>query len=70
MTGTWGTSKTSGDWTESLGLHMKRPNIYQFIGQNDASASQSTLYVCHNFPAKKQTSDFMAEVTIHNGFRG
>jgi len=50
---------------------MKRPNIYQFVGKNDVSASQHTVYVCHSFPAKKQTSsDFMAAVTIHSGFRG
>ena len=29
----------------------------------------STLSVCHSFRAKKQTSDFMAAVTICNGFR-
>ena len=67
----WGTSKTSGDWTESLGFQMKRPNIYQFVGQNDVSASQPTVYVCHSFPAKKQmASDFIAAVIIHSGFRG
>ena len=50
---------------------MKRPNIYQFVGQNDVSASQPTVYVCHSFPAKKQTpSDFMAAVIIHMGFKG
>ena len=41
---------------------MKRPNIYQFVGQNDVSASQHTVYVSHSFPAKKQTSsDFMLQ---------
>ena len=66
-----GTSKTSGDLTESLGIQMKRPNIYQFVGQNDVSASQPIVYICHSFPAKKQTpSDFMAVVIIHSGFRG
>ena len=50
---------------------MKRPNIYQFVGQNDVSASQPTVYICHSFPAKKQTpSDFMAAVIIHIGFKG
>ena len=40
---------------------MKRPNIYQFVRQNDVSASQHTVYVSHSFPAKKQRfSDFMA----------
>ena len=34
---------------------MKRPNIYQFVGQNDVSASQHTVYISHSFPAKKQT---------------
>ena len=48
---------------------MKRPNIYQFVGQNDISSSQYTVYVCQSFPTKKQTSsDFMAAVTIHSGF--
>ena len=50
---------------------MKRPNICQFVEQNDASASQHTVYVSHSFPAKKQmSSDFMAAGTIHSGFRG
>jgi len=50
---------------------MERPNIYQFVGQNDVSASQHTVYVSHSFPAKKQTpSDFMASVTIYSGFKG
>ena len=50
---------------------MKMPNIYQCVGQNDASASQNTVYVCHTFLVKKQTSyDFMAAGTIHSGFRG
>jgi len=50
---------------------MKRPNIYPFVGQNDVSASQHTVYVSHSFPAKKQTlSHFMAAVTISSGFRG
>ena len=48
---------------------MKRPNIYQFAGQNDVSASQHIVYVCHNFPSKKQkSSDLMAAGTIHSGF--
>ena len=48
---------------------MKRPNIYQIVGQNDVSASQHTVYVCHSFPAKKQTpSDFMATGSIHRDF--
>ena len=33
---------------------MKRPNIYQFVGQNDVSASQHTVYISYSFPAKKQ----------------
>ena len=49
---------------------MKRPNICQFVEQNDASASQHTVYVSHSFPAKKQKPDFTAAVTIHSGFRG
>ena len=50
---------------------MKRPNIYQFVGQSDVSASQHTVYVSHSFPAKKQTSsDFVAADAIHSGFRG
>ena len=49
---------------------MKRPNICQIVGQNDVSASQHTVYVSHNFPARKQMpSDFMAAVTIHSDFR-
>jgi len=49
----------------------EKPNIYQFVGQNDVSASQHTVYVSHSFPAKKKMpSDFMAAVTIHSGFRG
>ena len=50
---------------------MKRPNTYQFFGQNDVSASQHTVYVCHSFRAKKQmSSDVMAVCNIHSGFRG
>ena len=50
---------------------MNRPNIYQFVAQDDFSASQHTAYVSHNFPAKKlMSSDFMAAGTIHSGFRG
>ena len=50
---------------------MKGPNIYQFAGQNDVSASQHTVYLSHSFPAKKlMSSYFMAVGTIHNGFRG
>ena len=49
---------------------MKRHDIYQFVGQNNASASQHTIYVSHSFPAKKlMSSDFMAAGTIHSGFR-
>ena len=41
---------------------MKMPNIYQFVGQNDVSASQHTVCVSHSFPAKKQMcSDFMLQ---------
>ena len=50
---------------------MKRPNIYQFVVQKGISASQYTVYVCQRFPTKKQiSSDFMAAVIIHTGFRG
>ena len=49
---------------------MKMPNIYQFVGQNDVSASQHTVYVSHSFPAKKlMPSDFMDAGTIYSGFR-
>ena len=49
---------------------MKRPNIYQFVGQNDVSASQHTVYISHSFPAQKLTSsDFMDAGTIYSGFR-
>ena len=49
---------------------MKRPDIYQSVGQNDASAFQHIVYVSHSFPAKKlMSSDFMAAGTIHSGFR-
>ena len=35
--------------------------------QSNVSAFQHTVYVCHSFPAKKQSSsDFMAAVTICN----
>ena len=48
---------------------MKRPNIYQFVGQNDVSPSQYTVYVSHRFLAKKlMSSGFMAAGTIHSGF--
>ena len=49
---------------------MKRPNIYQFVGQSDVSASEHTVYVYHSSPAKKKktSSDFMAAGTIHSGF--
>ena len=30
------------------------PTIYQFVGQNDVSASQSTVYVCHSFPVRSK----------------
>ena len=33
---------------------MKRPTIYNFVGKNDVSASQSTVYVCHSFPARSK----------------
>ena len=47
---------------------MKR--IYQFVGQNDISAFQHTVYVCHSFPAKKQmSSDFVVAGTIHSDLR-
>ena len=49
---------------------MKSPNIYKFVGKIDISPSQHSVSVCHSFPAKKQTSDFMATVTMHSGFRG
>ena len=49
---------------------MKRPNIYQFAGQNDVSASQHTIYLSHSFPAKKlMSSDFMAADTVCSDFR-
>ena len=54
MTGSRGTSKISGNWTENLGIQMKRPNICQFVGQKDVSASQSTVYVCHSFLARSK----------------
>ena len=38
--------------------------------QGDVSAFQHAIYVCHCFPAKKQTSsDFMAAVAIGSDFR-
>ena len=50
---------------------MKRPNIYQFVGQDDVSASQHRVYISHSYPAKKQTSsDLLAAGTIFSGFRG
>ena len=33
--------------------------------QSNVSAFQHTVYVCYRFPAKKQSSGFMAAVTIH-----
>ena len=49
---------------------MKQPNIYKFVGQNDVSASQHTIYLSHSFPAKKlMSSDFMAAGIIYSGFR-
>ena len=35
-------------------MQIKRPTIYQIVGQKDVSASQHTVYVCHSFPDKKQ----------------
>ena len=65
------------DFKDQWGMDRKfrspneKPNIYQFVGQNDVSASQHTVYVSYSFPARKQMpSDFMAAVTIHSGFRG
>ena len=38
--------------------------------QSNVSAFQHTVYVCHNFPAKNQSSsDFMAATTICSDFR-
>ena len=38
--------------------------------QSNVSAFQHTIYICHGFPAKKQSySNFMAAVTIHSDFR-
>ena len=38
--------------------------------QSNVSGFQHTIYVCHSFPAKKQTSsDFTAAVTIHSDLR-
>ena len=37
--------------------------------QSNVSVFQHTVEVCHIFPAKKKTSDFMAAVTIHSDFR-
>ena len=42
---------------------------WTFVGRIMAPAFQHSVWVCHSFPAKKQTSDFMAAVTIHSGFR-
>ena len=37
--------------------------------QSNVSAFHHTVWVCHNFPAKKQlSSDFMATVTTHSDF--
>ena len=47
---------------------MKGPNIYQFAGQNDVSASQHTVYLSHSFPAKKlKSSHLLAMGTIYSG---
>ena len=38
--------------------------------QSNVSAFQHTVYVCHRFPAKEQSSsDFMSAVTICSDFR-
>ena len=37
--------------------------------QSDVFAFQHHVLVCHSFPAKKQSSDFMAAVTFHSDFR-
>ena len=37
--------------------------------QSDVFAFQHHVLVCHSFPAKKQSSDFTAAVTIHCDFR-
>ena len=38
--------------------------------QSDVSTFQLTVYICHSFPAKKQSSsELMAAVTIHSAFR-
>ena len=38
--------------------------------QSDVFAFKYTVYVCHSFPAKKQSSsNFMAAITIHSDFR-
>ena len=37
--------------------------------QSEASAFQHNVWVCHSFPAEKQSPDFMAAVTIHSDFR-
>ena len=36
--------------------------------QSNVSAFQHTVYVCHRFPAKKRSSDFMAAVAIRSDF--
>ena len=58
------------DFKDQWGLDRKfrnpneKANIYQFVGQNDVSASLHTVYVSPSFPAKKQMpSDFMAAGT-------
>ena len=41
--------------------------IWTFV--SNFSAFQHTVYVCHHFPAKKQSSsDFTATITIHSDF--
>ena len=44
--------------------------VWAFVGKVTSFAFQHTVWVCHGFPAKKQSSpDFMAAVTICSGFR-
>ena len=49
--------------------HWEDHNLdYRDTWQSNVSAFQHTVYVCHHFPAKKQSSDFMAAVTICSDF--
>ena len=43
--------------------------IQTLCHQSNVSAFQHTVYVCHSFPAKRTSSDFMAAVTICSDFR-